>query len=97
MRLTRSQLDRTFVSGHWMLADSRKNSAEHYYKLISKTLDMLAGCRRVFFYGHPELMHFLENHLFNNRIEPVPSKSLSTSGLHETTVKASMRAVNGRD
>ena len=74
MRLTRPQLDRTYVSGHWMLAHSPKNPVEHYYKLIPKTLAMLAGSRLVFFYDDPELLQFVENHALDNGIDLVPAE-----------------------
>ena len=74
MRLRKPQLNRTYVSGHWMLADSPKNPVEHYYKLIPKTLDMLAESRLVFFYEDPALLRFVEKNAQDKNVDLVPVK-----------------------
>ena len=57
-----------------MLADSPKNPVEHYYKLIPKTLDMLAESRLVFFYEDPALLRFVEKNAQDKNVDLVPVK-----------------------
>lgn len=57
-----------------MLADSPKSGIERYYKLIPKTLAMLAGSRLVFFYDDPALLRFVEKHALDKEIDLVPAE-----------------------